>query len=251
MKKLMIAASVAICAAAGFALESANIVGYASSALKAGGTMVTAQFLTVGDEMISLNDIKPLGDGVVDTVEIQTLTSAGYTDKSYVWIDYAGENWDETGWIDNNAEMGDYYELVKDVKFPVGAGLWIFGAAELSIQSAGQVNTSDVVVNLRPGATATGNPFPIDLNLADILPLGDGVVDTVEIQTLTSAGYTDKSYVWIDYAEENWDETGWIDNNAEMGDYYELVKDVTIPAGSGLWIFGADGLSIRFPAPEL
>ena len=89
------------------------------------------------------------------------------------------------------------------------------------------------------------------ISLNDITPIGDGVVDTVEIQTLTSAGYTDKSYVWIDYAGEGWDETGWIDNNAEMGDYYELVKDVTIPAGSGLWIFGADGLSIRFPAPEL
>ena len=135
MKKLMIAASVAICAAAGFALESANIVGYSSSALKAGGTMVTPQFLTVGEETISLNDIKPNGDGASDKVEIQTLDAAGRTDKSYMWIDYAGEGWDESGWIDNNLGLvGDYYELVTDVTFPAGAGLWVFGADGLSIR---------------------------------------------------------------------------------------------------------------------
>ena len=213
--------------------------------------MTAPQFLTVGDDTISLNDITPKGDGVVDTVEIQTLTSAGFTDKSYSWIDYAGEGWDETGWIDNKAEMGDYYELVKNVTFPAGAGLWVFGAAELSLQTAGQVNTSDVVVNLRAGATATGNPYPVAVKLSEILPVGDGAVDTVEIQTLDAAGYTDKSYSWIDYAGEGWDEIGWIDNKAEMGDYYELVTDVTFPAGTGLWVFGADGLAIRFPAPEL
>ena len=213
--------------------------------------MTAAQFLTVGKDTISLNDIKPLGDGVADTVEIQTLDAYGYTDKSYMWIDYAGEDWDQAGWIDNNAELGDYYELVTDVIFPAGAGLWVFGADGLSIQSAGQVNTSDVAVELRSGATAIGNPYPMAVSLADILPVGDGAADTVEIQTLDAYGYTAQSYMWIDYAGEDWDQAGWIDNNAELGDFYELVTDVTFPAGAGLWIFGADGLSIRFPAPEL
>ena len=213
--------------------------------------MTAAQFLTVGKDTISLNDIKPLGDGVADTVEIQTLDAYGYTDKSYMWIDYAGEDWDQAGWIDNNAELGDYYELVTDVTFPAGAGLWVFGADGLSIQSTGQVNTSDVAVELRSGATAIGNPYPMAVSLADILPVGDGAADTVEIQTLDAYGYTAQSYMWIDYAGEDWDQAGWIDNNAELGDFYELVTDVTFPAGAGLWIFGADGLSIRFPAPEL
>ncbi len=215
--------------------------------------MVTPQFLTVGEETISLNDIKPIGDGAADKVEIQTLDAYGRTDKSYMWIDYAGEGWDESGWIDNNLGLvGDYYELVTDVTFPAGAGLWIFGADQLTIQSAGQVNTSDVTVELRAGASAIGNPFPIAVALTDILPVGDGAADKVEIQTLDAYGRTDKSYMWIDYAGEGWDESGWIDNNLGLvGDYYELVTDVTFPAGAGLWVFGAEGLSIRFPAPEL
>ena len=213
--------------------------------------MTGAQFLTVGKDTISLNDIKPVGDGASDTVEIQTLDAYGYTAKSYMWIDYAGEGWDQAGWIDYNAEVGDYYELVTDVTFPAGTGLWIFGADGLSIQSAGQVNTSDVAVELRSGATAIGNPYPMAVSLADILPVGDGASDTVEIQTLDAYGYTAKSYMWIDYAGEGWDQAGWIDYNAEVGDYYELVTDVTFPAGAGLWVFGSEGLSIRFPAPEL
>ena len=213
--------------------------------------MVTPQFLTVGEETIFLDDIKPVGDGASDTVVIQTLTSAGFTDKSYMWIDYAGPDWDQIGWIDSNADLGDYYELVTDVTFPAGASLWVFGADALSIQSAGQVNTDDIEITLRSGATAVGNPYPIEVALTDILPIGDGASDTVVIQTLTSAGYTDKSYMWIDYAGEDWDQAGWIDSNAELGDYYELLTDVTFPAGAGLWVFGAEGLSIRFPAPEL
>jgi hypothetical protein len=96
--------------------------------------MTTPQFLTVGEETISLNDIKPIGDGAAGNVEIQTLTAAGYTDKSYMYIDYAGPEYNQVGWIDNNAEMGDYYELVTNVTFPAGAGLWVFGADGLSIR---------------------------------------------------------------------------------------------------------------------
>ena len=227
-------------------------VGYAQSDLKAGGTMATAQFLNVSNsEAMPLESIVPVGDGASDTVEIQTLTAGGYTDGDYMWIDYAGEGWDEEGWIDNNAELGDYYPIVTGVTFAPGQGLWIFGQSGLSVQSAGKVGTSDVVVNLRSGGTATGNPFPVSVNLADIIPVGDGASDTVEIQTLTAGGYTDADYMWIDYAGEGWDEEGWIDNNAELGDYYPLVTDVTFEPGQGLWVFGQSGLSIRFPAPEL
>ena len=110
-------------------------VGYAQSDLKAGGTVVVSQFINIGlSEATSLVDIKPTGDGVSDNVEIQTLTAGGTTDQSYMWIDYAGEGWDEEGWIDNNAELGDYYPLVTDVTFEPGQGLWVFGQNGLSIR---------------------------------------------------------------------------------------------------------------------
>ena len=213
--------------------------------------MTGVQFYNVGDSAsIPLQAIKPIGDGASDTVNIQTLDSAGYTVDSYMWIDYAGPDWDQKGWIDVNAEMGEYYELVTDVSFAPGEGLWVFGQAGLSIQSAGEVGKSDVTVELITGAVGVSNPFPATLNLVDILPEGEGASDTVNVQTLDSAGYTVDSYMWIDYAGPDWDQKGWIDVNAEMGDYYELVTDVTFAPGEGLWVFGQPGLSIVIPAPE-
>ena len=117
------------------ARRHSHFVGYAQSELKAGGTVVVSQFINLGSsEATPLVDIKPTGDGASDNVEIQTLTAGGTTDKSYMWIDYAGEGWDEEGWIDNNAELGEYYPLVTDVTFPAGQGLWVFGQNGLSIR---------------------------------------------------------------------------------------------------------------------
>jgi hypothetical protein len=58
MKKLMIAASVAACAAVGFALESANIVGYSSFSTTANTMDITgANFVGVGGEDLDLQNI--------------------------------------------------------------------------------------------------------------------------------------------------------------------------------------------------
>ena len=214
--------------------------------------MATPQFVNVGaSEAIQLSSLIPNGDNVSDNVEVQTLNAGGYTDKDYMWIDYGGEGWDEEGWMDNTQELGDYYPIVTDVTFEPGQGLWVFGQTGLSLQSAGKVGTADVVVALRVGGTATGNPFPTKVKLSDILPEGDGASDNVEIQTLNAGGYTVEDYMWIDYGGEGWDQEGWIDNTQELGDYYPIVTDVEFDAGQGLWVFGQTGLSIRFPAPEL
>ena len=176
-----------------------------------------------------------------DTVVIQTLDQYGYTVDSYAWIDWAGDNSDEEGWVDDN------FEIVEGVTFAAGQGLWVEGSSSSqSIQSAGQVGTSDVVVTLRNGCTGTGNPFPVTVNIQDIIPEGDGVSDTVVIQTLNQYGYTINSYAWIDWAGDNSDEEGWVDDN------FELVDGVTFAPGQGLWVEGSSSSQyLRFPAPEL
>ena len=116
MKKLMIAASVAICAAAGFALESANIVGYSQNALQSGFTMATPQFLNIGTEGMPLQSILPTGADTSDNVYIQTLTAGGYTLNTYSWNDWAC---DEPCWVN------DDYEKVEGVTFAAGEGILV------------------------------------------------------------------------------------------------------------------------------
>ena len=79
MKKMIAMGAIAACASV-FALESANIVGYASSTLKTGGTMLTPQFLNIGENTdIPLQSIVAVGDDASDNVQIQTLDAYGRT----------------------------------------------------------------------------------------------------------------------------------------------------------------------------
>ena len=203
--------------------------------------MVTAQFLSIGSDTMPLSSFVPTGDDTSDSVVIQTLDAAGYTIASYSWVNWAGDNYDQEAWIE------DGFAIVEGVSFAPGQGLWVQGADESQgIQTAGMVGTSDVVVKLRFGSTATGNPFPVAINLQDILPEGDDTSDSVVIQTLDAAGYTIASYSWVNWAGENFDQEAWID------DSFTIVNDVTFAPGQGLWIQGAgDNQSVRFPAPEL
>ena len=140
--------------------------------------------------------------------------------------------------------MDDDYLPVEGVSFEPGAGLWVQGlTVNQGIQSAGKVGKLDVVVTLKNGFTAAGNPFPIPIDLQDIVAEGDEVADNVVIQTLDQGGYTLKSYAWNDWAAEK---PCWVDDD------YNPVENVTFEPGAGLWVQGISSTqSIRFPAPEL
>ena len=213
-------------------------MGYAQNGLQNGATMVAPQFLNVGvSEAMPIEALTPTGSDT-EGVEIQTLTALGYTDKFYTWNTWM---YSEPCWVD-----GDW-NPVSDVSFEAGSGLWIQGSSTAQgFQSAGKVGKADVNVQLRNGATAAGNPFPVAIDLNDILPNGgeDSNVDLegVEIQTLTALGYTDKFYTWNTwmYSEPCWVDADW-----------NTVTGVTFDPGQGLWIQGSSTAQyIRFPAPE-
>ena len=197
--------------------------------------MVTPQFLNIGSEGMPLQAIVPTGSDTSDNVSLQTLDSSGRTVDMYYWNDWAS---DEPCWVDDN------FEKVEGVFFAPGAGLWIQGSSsEQGIQSAGQVGESDTLIQLRFGATATGNPTPVTIDLQDIIPEGDETSDNVSLQTLNSSGKTVQMYFWNDWA---CDEPCWVDDN------FEKVEGVTFGPGAGLLVSGSsDSQYLRFPAPEL
>lgn len=237
MKKLMFVAAAALCASVfAAAIESSNIVGYATGSLQKNGTMVSAQFLNIGSTgNIDLQSLIPTGPDTSDNVQIQTLDAYGYTKDSYDWNDWANDN---ACWVDAD------YAPIEGVTFAPGQALWVMGsAATQGIQSSGQVGTKDVVVTLQKNGTLAGNPFPIAIDLQDIVASGKDASDNVQIQTLDAYGYTKDSYDWNDWANDN---ACWVD-----ADYAPIVN-VTVAPGQGLWVMGSNGeQSIRFPAPEL
>ena len=192
---------------------------------------------------MDLQSIIPTGDDTSDNVFIQTLDAYGRTVDSYGWINWAGDNGDVEAWVDDN------YEIISDVSFSPGQGLWVMTNSDESqgVQSAGRVGTDDVSVALRFGGTLTGNPYPTSVDLQDIIPTGDDTSDNVFIQTLDAYGRTVDSYGWINWAGDNGDQEAWVNDN------YEIVTGVSFDAGAGLWIMTNSDAeqSIRFPAPEL
>ena len=65
MKKLMIAASAVLCATVGFGLESANVVGYSTTTIRSGYTLLIPAFDNVGSEGMDIQKIVPDRKSVV------------------------------------------------------------------------------------------------------------------------------------------------------------------------------------------
>ena len=118
MKKLMIAASAALCAAVGFAVESSNIVGYQTKGLaSANYTMINVPFVNVADSTAGLQ--------LNSDIEIANVTAdaddSANADQIWVWIPsenaysqffrYAGDGGEYApGWCDLNDADWNYIE---------------------------------------------------------------------------------------------------------------------------------------------
>lgn len=215
---------------------TATVVGYAETALQKNGSMVCPQFLNIGtNTAVPLQSIIPTGEDTSDNVQIQALDAYGYTVASYDWNDWANSS---ACWVDAD------YAPVEGVSFAPGQAVWVMGSSSnQSLQSSGQVGASDVVVNLQKNGTLLGNPFPVAINLQDIIAQGEDASDNVQIQILDSYGYTVYSYDWNDWANNS---ACWVDAD------YAPINGVEISAGQGLWVMGSStSQSIRFPAPTL
>ena len=244
MKKLMFAAAVAAGFAAFGEIESANVVGYASSALdeEFGAVLTAPQFIATGSatDTVTLGSIIPVGDPSSDlgyNIEIQKLNSSGEsTEFDYIW--------NGTKWVDAATEAD-----ASDVVLNACEGLWVYSmmGEAVSFQSAGQVGENDVSVLLDDsfGAAATANGFPVAVKLNDLVLEADSEVDlgyNIEIQKLNSAGEsTEFDYIW--------NGSQWVDAATDSA----APDSVLINPGDGLWVYNMTGEAVylRFPAPEL
>ena len=229
-------------------MESANVVGYDQTGLRFGSKGAGAAFVPVdGAATIDLQDIKVTGyqDSSAAEVTVQTLDAAGRTLQTYTWYDFEDEGTVFYGWFNSNDE------LAEGVTFAPGEGLYA-GApnSSFSLQSAGQVPTSDIAVQLRFGSKHCVNPTPVELDLQDIWISGydatTGSAAEVTAQTLDAAGRTLQTYTWYDFEDEGTVFYGWFDSNDE------LVENVMLAPGTSFY-FGAPSTSfyVNFPGVTL
>ena len=220
-------------------MESANVVGYASNELRYGSIGLVSQFVSTSGGEIDLQDIK-CNDAASDSVSFMILDNIGLGGDTYFWINYYGDNGDESCWVDGG------FEKVVGMKIQPGQGLWVAGGSNEEIfQTAGQVSKSDIAVQLRYGSTMTGNPTPVEIDLQDIV-CTDNCSDSVSFMILDNIGLGGDTYFWINYYGDNGDESCWVDGG------FEKVVGMKIQPGQGLWVAGeSEEQYITFPGVEL
>ncbi len=236
-----------------FGVESANVVGYDTLALRGGGQAkgAGASFLTVNGDAITLGDIKIAGydttEGYADfQVIAKQLDGAGRGGTTYSWCDFEEEGETYLGWYDDDMNCYNDLELV------AGEGLWVYSpSTDFNIVSSGAVPTSDIAVALRGGGQAkmVANPMPATVTLGQITVTGydttEGYADfQIIAKKLDGAGRGGTAYSWCDFEEEGETYYGWYDD--DMNEY----NDVEVVPGEGLWIYSpSTDFAVVFPTP--
>lgn len=254
MKKLMFGIA-ALVAGSVMAIESANVVGYATTDLNdAGFKGIGLNFVNVSGAATTLGDLKVTGykGDFEGEVCAQILDEYGFIAEnegvscSYVWADFEEEGVRYTGWYDDNGELADSTEL------EIGSGIWMFSdSSAWQIQCAGQVYNQALPIKLIGGGfRLCANPVPAAITYGQILV--DGYEGDFEgevcAQVLDENGFVAEvegvscAYIWADFEEEGVRYTGWYDDNGE------LVENATLGIGEAIWVLSdSDEYSIVFP----
>ena len=234
-----------------FAVESANIVGYGPTTLPADGLSVGPSFTTINGSAYDLMDVRVVGYETesMGDVQVQTLTGAGGTDRTFIWYDFVQDEVAYYGWFD-----GDTFEPLTEgeVTLAPGEGLWSVTTADgLSLQTSGSVpSAADVALALPADGLTVANPTPVIVDLIDCYVSGYATenMGDVQVQTLTGAGGTDRTFIWYDFVQDEVAYYGWFD-----GDTFEPLADdeVTLAPGEGLWTVSTDTLNFVWPKVTL
>ena len=239
-----------VCSAA---IESENVVGYTADETGADNNFVTVPFALVGYNTSDIQQIK-VSDGGLGTIGYGTETFAIWEGIPTVAEGSAFTLWDPS--MDMSGEATDYYwgdDSFAPASFSIagGQGVVLNCAADLSVTVAGSVPTEDVKFTSIQDNNFTGNPFPAAINIQSI-KISDGGLGTIGYGTETFAIWEGIPTVAEGSAFTLWDPS--MDMSGEATDYYwgnDSFEPATysIPAGQGVVINCAEGLTITIRAP--
>lgn len=225
-------------------------MGYASGQLDDdyGSKIIGAQFADCADAngKIALKNIKPIpggnltADDLINNISFQILNNWGGT------VEGSDRFWDGSKWIDEN--NNDKSEETYDA----GQGFCVYNVADpdegsVTLQSSGQVITSDVVVPLDDdfGSVMVANSYPIEIKLSSLLPQTASEADmanNISFQKINNWGGT------VDGSDRFWNGSKWVD------EHNNDCSNETLAAGEGICVYNSvdpdDGLiALRFVAP--
>ena len=268
MKKLMVAASAALCATVSFAeLASANIVGYNTVTLKKGWNMLAVNFENCSSvDGIDIQDLIPgktegltgnQASANADQIQIYNSATGGYTLYSlfYTTIPNPGLQAKNYKWVDNSGAVSSY-------KFKPGDSFWFKkqGEQTINVSLSGQVSNATVQdVEIVNGWNMIGSAFPANFNpnsLGVEYWKNSGAVgnqasanaDQIQVYDTEKEGYVLYSlfYTTIPNPGLQAKNYKWVDNAGNViADSVEVVKP-----GNGVWYkHQGTGFTLKIASP--
>ena len=264
MKKLMfgMAAALALCGMAD--IESKNVVGYTTKAVK--GDMyylVSAPFLSVGGNAESVSIEQVFSTTGIDAVAYDDMYDSGaeimmrdpdtgvYTSYFYISDALDAEGTEVTAWADEE----DGNALEGNAILKLGRGFWLRTpnsiGADAAITVAGEVSEVEkFTVTFAAGYQILANPFPVDTDLSKVETTGltavayDDMYDSgaeIMVRDFTTGVYTSYFYLSDALNEDDEEVTGWADE--EEG---AVATGSVIPAGASFWMNSPAAGSLSF-----
>ena len=250
MKKLMIAASAALCATVGLCVESANVVGYQTKAVGKNLSQQVCTFDQIGvtGGALDIQKLLPvdgegnyIGDG---EVRVQFLSPLGVLQTAYAY--YGTDEYDDdmpAGWYNEKTdELAEY-------TFNATEGFMVSAASACNFQYSGEVNMAETDVPFRKNLSPQGNIRPSSVDIQSIIPvdsddenaeyIGDGAV---RVQFLSPLGVLQTAYAY--YGKDEYDDdmpAGWYNEKTDE------LAEYTFGAGEGFMISAGQAGYLRFP----
>ena len=236
MKKLMIAATAALCGTVVFGLESANVVGFLEKVGTQGYSLFTPTFADVGVDGVDIQNVKLKNAVGSETENIQTFTAAGALNPSYAYLTSAADGMDD-GWYDSD------WNLVEGETITAGKGFLFWNdSGDATLEFSGEVVKGVQAIPVSLGYSIMGNASPVAVDIQDMKLLNATGSETENIQTFTASGALNPSYSYLTLAADGMDD-GWYDAD------WNLVEETVQPGAAFLiWNDSAAELKLQLPA---
>ena len=257
MKKLVIAASAALCAAVGFCdgAISSSVVGYNKAATDAGEVIYrVATFEAVGGTASSFK-ISDISIGEEDFAYwnfdyIATVDPYGSQDAYYTWDPDANDG--NGGWFEcDDGCTIDYDAPADDVELPINQALIICSQNGIDLTFSGAVMTGDTELYGSAGdVTYTGNFTPTTITLGDIVVGEEDFAywNFDYIATIDPYGSQDQYYTWDPDANDG--DGGWFEcDDGCTIDYDAPADSVEFESNMGFLFCTQNGVSLNIPSP--
>ena len=234
-------------------VESSNVVGYTTGTSGADNNFVTIPFAQVGYNTSDIQQIKISDGGAgaigwgTETFDIWEGLPTAVEGAGFLYYDPS---------MDPNGEATDYYwgdatGLKAEFSIPAGQAVVINCAADLSLQTAGDVPAAGISFTTVQDNNFTGNPFPTAISIQSI-KIDDGGAgaigwgtETFDIWEGLPTAVEGAGFLYYDPS---------MDPNGEATDYYwgdgeGNMSTFQIPVGQGVVINCAEGLTVTIVAP--